>query len=148
MPWRKVAEGTSFEDLEALVADRELAKGDRLRVVMDTRLPIAWAFDIAPNWMFPAPEGMSVVDIWGEGTRTGMVEMEADPAWFLAILTFLKAHWLAIVIGGAILGLVITSIIILAWIITAIVEGGKMLLALTAAAAGVGMIILAGRRRK
>jgi len=119
--WVKVAEGTSFDDLHSLVADRELRKGTRVKCVMETHLPgAAAAFNIAPNWGWPAPEGMSVVDIWGEGGilgSTGVVEMEADPAWLLAVFAFIKAHWVAIAIAATVLGLIITGIAI--WVLGA-----------------------------
>ena len=114
--WVKVAEGTSFDDLHSLVADREMRKGTRVKCIMETHLPgAALAFDAAPNWGWPAPEGMSVVEIWGEGGifgSTGVVEMEADPAWLLPVLAFIKAHWVLVLIALTVLGLIITGIAI------------------------------------
>ncbi len=114
MPWVKVAEGTNFTDLQSLIADQELTKGTKLRCVIETNLPgAAVAFDIAPNWGWPAPEGMFVVDIWGEGGilgSTGVVELESDPAWFAAVLAFMKAHWVAIVIASVVLGAIVIGI--------------------------------------
>ena len=45
MAWRTVAEGTSLDELAQLVADMELPKGARVKVVMNTWAP--WLFDMA-----------------------------------------------------------------------------------------------------
>ena len=45
------------------------------------------------------PEGLTVIDVYGEGSKA-IIEMEADPVWLVAFLGFIKAHWLAIMIGG------------------------------------------------
>ena len=108
--WRIVAEGVSLSDLEATVADMELTKGTQIRVVMDTWAP--WAFDIAgAELVFKPfiPEGLDLVDVYGEGGQ-GIVDMEADPAWLVAMLAFIKAHWLAITIAGFILVAIISFI--------------------------------------
>ena len=116
MSWKLVAEGTSLEDLGATVDNHELKKGTRVRVIMDLKVPAAWAFDIAPNWSWPAPEGMSIVDIRGEGSSTGIVEMEADPAFLFAVIGFMIRHWLMILIAGTVLYLIIKLIKIFKWI--------------------------------
>lgn len=115
MPWEVVAEGTNIWDLQAMVADMELPKGSRLKVIMDLKLPLGWIFDVAgAEWAFQpfVPEGMELVDVYGEGSQ-GIVEMEADPVWLVAALAFIKAHWLAITIAGFVLTAIIASIIIL-----------------------------------
>jgi len=111
--WNLVAEG-SLWDIRSKVGELELPKGSRLRIVMDCNVPAAWAFDIAPNWAFPAPTGMEVVDIWGEGSSTGIVELEADPAWLVAVLGFIAANWLRIVIGTAVIGFTLGLIVTIA----------------------------------
>lgn len=113
--WQVVAEGTNIWDLQAVVADMELTKGSKLKVVMDLKLPLGWAFDVAgAELIFKpfVPAGMTLVDVYGEGSQ-GIVEMEADPAWLVAVLVFIKAHWLAITIAGLILTAIIASIIVL-----------------------------------
>lgn len=98
--WVMAAEGSSFSNLQATIEDMELPKGAKVRVVMETRLP--WVFDMAGAELVVkpfVPEGMDLVDVWGEG-NTGIIEMEADPAWFLAVLAFIKVHWLAITLAG------------------------------------------------
>jgi len=121
--WKKVAEGNSFDTLEPFVSDRELQKGQRVQVRIQTTLPGASAgFDICPNWGFPAPEGMKVVDVWGIGgplDTDGIVEMEADPAGLGVVIAFIRAHWLAILIAGAALYLIVRYLAVFIWIIKA-----------------------------
>ena len=119
MAWEVWAQGTGLQDLAAVISDRPLPKGSRARVVLDLTLPVAYAFDLAgAELVFRPfiPDGMDLVDVWGEGARRGIVEMESDPAWLLAILLFLKAHWLAITIGGLLLTTIIGSITLLVWL--------------------------------
>lgn len=113
--WQTVAGGTNIWDLESAVGELELPKGSRIRVVMDLKLPLAWAFDAAGAELIfrPfTPDGMALIDVYGEGSQ-GIVEMEADPYWLLAFLAFVKAHWLAIIIAGFVLTVIIASIIVL-----------------------------------
>jgi len=110
MAWQVVAEGVSLSELRQTVGDMELPKGTRMKVVMDT--PVAWAFDIAgAEWVFQPyiPEGMTLIDVYGEGGQ-GIVDMEADPAWLVAVLAFIKAHWLAIIIAGFVLTAIISFV--------------------------------------
>jgi len=135
--WQVVAEGTNIWDLSSTVGELELPKGSRLKVVMDLKLPLGWAFDIAgAELIFKpfVPDGMELVDVYGEGSQ-GIVEMEADPAWLLAALVFIKAHWLAITITGLFLTAIIATIIVLVKIsvapalpIAAIAIGGGLAL--------------------
>ena len=112
MVWQTVAQATSFSELESLVGDMELPKGTKVRAVMDLKYPVGWVFD-APGaeWLFRPfiPDGMDLLDVYGEGSQ-GIVEMEADPAWLVAMLAFIKAHWVAILIASFVLGLIITFI--------------------------------------
>lgn len=113
--WQVVAEGANIWDLESTIGELELPKGSKLKVIMDLKLPLGWAFDVAGAELIfrPfVPDGMMLIDVYGEGSQ-GIVEMEADPAWLLAILAFVKAHWLAITIAGFVLTAIIASIIIL-----------------------------------
>ena len=115
MGWEVVAEGTSIFDLESIVGELELPKGSKIKVVLDLKLPIGWAFDLAgAELIFKPfiPEGVDLVDVYGEGSE-GIVEMEADPVWLLAFLAFIKAHWLAITIAGVVLATIIALIIVL-----------------------------------
>lgn len=110
--WVTVAEGVSLSDLSATVADMELPKGTKMMVVMDLKFPVGWAFDVAgAEWLFKpfTPDGMDLIDVYGEGSQ-GFVEMEADPAWLVAVLAFIRAHWLAITIAGLALALIISFI--------------------------------------
>ena len=119
MAWKKVAEGRSFTDLEELVSDMELPKGSKVRVVMDTSMP--WLFDMAgAEWVFKpfVPEGLDLLDVYGEGNQ-GIVDMEADPAWLLAVLAFIKAHWLAIIISGFVLTVIVSFIRVMVEVVKA-----------------------------
>ncbi len=110
MTWKLAAQGVSFSELEQTIADMELPKGSKMRITMDTSMP--WVFDMAgAEWAFKpfVPDGMDLIDVYGEGGQ-GIVEMEADPAWLLAALAFIKAHWLAITIAGFALALLVQFI--------------------------------------
>ncbi len=112
--WETVAQGTSLENLTAVVGDMELSKGTRMKVVMDLKLPVGGMFNWAvADWLSQRfiPDGMEFVDAYGSGNE-GVVEMESDPAWLLAVILFIKAHWLALVIAGFTLWLIITLITI------------------------------------
>lgn len=111
--WEVVAQGVNLWDLESTVGELKLPKGSKLRVVIDLKFPLGWAFGGADLIFKPfIPDGMELVDVYGEGS-TGFIDMEADPAWLLAVLAFIKAHWLAITIAGFVLTFIIASIIIL-----------------------------------
>ncbi len=111
--WQVVAEGTSIFDLESTIGQLELTKGMKVRVVMET--PAPWIFDTAgAELVFKpfVPEGLDLIDVYGENGQ-GIVDMEADPAWLLAVLAFMKAHWLAITIAGFALAALISFITVM-----------------------------------
>jgi len=111
--WKVVAEGTNLWDLRSTVGELELPKGSKVRIVMDTWAP--WAFDVAGAELIFRPfipDGLALIDVYGEAGQ-GIVDMEADPAWLLAVLVFIKSHWLAITIAGFVLTAIIASIIVL-----------------------------------
>jgi len=111
--WVTVAEGTSLYNLRATVADMELPKGAKIKVVMDTWMP--WLFDVAgAELLFKpfVPEGVDLIDVYGEDSQ-GIVDMEADPAWLVAVVAFMKAHWLAITIAGIALTALISFITVM-----------------------------------
>jgi hypothetical protein len=113
--WTEAARGTNIWDLESTIGDMHLPKGSRIKVVMDLKLPLGWAFDAAgAELIFKpfTPDGTKVVDVYGEGSQ-GIVELEADPVWLLALLAFIEAHWIEILIAGFVLTAIIMSIIIL-----------------------------------
>lgn len=113
--WTEVARGTNIWDLKSTVGEMHLSKGSRIKVVMDLKLPLGWAFDAAgAEQIFKpfAPDGTSVVDVYGEGSQ-GIVELEADPVWLVALLAFIEAHWVEILIAGFVLTAIIMSIIVL-----------------------------------
>ena len=141
--WREVARGTSFADLESTVGQMELTKGTKVKVVMETWAP--WVFDIAgAEIIFKPfiPEGLDLLDVYGESGK-GIVEMEADPIWLIAMVAFMKAHWLAIIIGGFILATIISLIVVMVKVpaIAAI----PIVLIVGAALGIVGITLLASR---
>lgn len=150
MPWEVVAEGTNIWNLESTVGELELPKGSRIKVVMDLLYPVAPAFDVAGmEWVFQqfVPDGVIVKDVYGEGWNTAVVEMEADPAWLLPILAFIKAHWILIMIGVVTLGAIVATILVLTKIavapalpITAIAIGGGLAL--------IGVLLAIGVKRR
>jgi len=111
--WQIVAEGTSIFDLESIIGQMELTKGTKVRVVMDTGVP--WLFDTAgAELIFKpfVPDGLDLIDVYGESGQ-GIVDMEADPAWLLAVVAFIKAHWVAITIAGFLLAAIISFIVVM-----------------------------------
>lgn len=147
--WQAVAEGTNIWDLKSTVGELELPKGSRIKVVMDLKLPLGWAFDIAgAELIFKpfTPEGVTLIDVYGEGSQ-GIVELEADPAWLIPVLAFIKAHWLAITIAGFLLTAIIAAIIVLVKIavapalpVAALAIGGGLAL--------VGILAMAAKRKR
>lgn len=141
--WIKVAEGPSLGELSPIVADMNLTKGTKIRVVMDTWMP--WVFDVAgAELAFKpfVPDGLDLIDVYGEGGQ-GIVDMEADPAWLLASLAFIKLHWLAITIAGFVLWAIISFITVMVKV-PAIAQIPVALL-IGAAVGIVGLTILASR---
>lgn len=111
--WVKAAQGTSPDKLRALIADRELEKGTPVRWILDFKVPgIARTMDL---WGAEAifrpfvPPGLDLVDVYEKGGQ-GYVEMKADPAWLLAVVGFVKAHWLGIAIAGFVIATVVKLI--------------------------------------
>lgn len=141
--WQIVAEGTSIFNLESTIGQMELPKGTKIRVVMDTWAP--WIFDIGgAELAFKPfiPEGLDLIDVYGEGGQ-GIVDMEADPAWLLAVVAFIKAHWLAITIAGLLLATIISLITIMVKVPA--VAQIPVWLIIGAAAGIVGLTLLASR---
>jgi len=115
MPWEVVAEGTNIWDLASTVGELELPKGSKVKVVMDLKVPVGGMFNWAvADWIAAGfvPEGLVFVDAYGEGSQ-GTIEFEADPAWLLAVLAFIQAHWLALAIAGLLLTAIIIAIIVM-----------------------------------
>ena len=119
MAWQTVAEGASITELKQLVSDMELPKGSKVRVVMNT--PVPWLFDVAGAELAFRPfipDGLDLIDVYGEDDK-GIVDMEADPAWLIAVLAFIKAHWLAIIIAGFVLTVIVSFIRVMVEVATA-----------------------------
>lgn len=146
--WQAVAEGTNIWDLASTVGELELRKGSKVRVFMDLKVPVGGMFNWAiADWLAGkfVPDGLIFIDAYGEGSQ-GIIEFEADPAWLLAVLAFIKAHWLALTIAGLFLTAIIAAIIILIKIavapalpVAAIAIGGGLAL--------IGILAVATKRR-
>lgn len=146
--WQVVAEGTNIWDLASTVGELELPKGSKVKVVMDLKVPVGGMFNWAvADWLAQrfVPDGLVFVDAYGEGSQ-GKIEFEADPAWLLVMLAFIKAHWLALTIAGLLLTAIIAAIIILVKIavapalpVAAIAIGGGLAL--------IGILVAIRKRR-
>jgi len=113
MPWEVVATGARIQDLELIIADRELAKGQKLKVEMESW--VSWIFDLpGAELVFQPlmPEGVTLIDVYAERGK-GIVDMEVDPAWLSAIISFIKTHWWAALLAGFVLGVIVTKIEVL-----------------------------------
>jgi len=115
MGWVTVAEGTSFSELEQQVADMNLTKGTKIRVVMDTNY--SWLFDLAGAELAVEPfipDGVDLLDVYGEGGK-GIVDMEADPIQLVPLLVAI-ATWGAITIAaGFVLYVIVSFIRVMVW---------------------------------
>lgn len=100
MLWKTIAEGDSIEDLKLLVADYKLPKGTPVRFEMTLKMPIARTFDLAgAEQLFQAtmPEGLTVKDVYSPDDKYEVVvEAEANSPTVLAVVAFVKLHWLAL----------------------------------------------------
>ncbi len=141
--WQVVAQGTSLFDLESTIGQMELTKGTKIRVVMDTWAP--WAFDMGgAELIFKPfiPDGVDLIDVYGEGGQ-GIVEVEADPIWLVAMVAFIKAHWVAITIAGFILAAIISLITVMVKVPA--VAAIPIMLIVGAALGVIGLTLLASR---
>lgn len=112
-----VAEAGSFEELDKVLPQLEIPKGAKVRFVMELNAPVAPAFDLPGAEIIfggAMPEGLELIDVYGEGWSTAVVEAESDPVHLAAIGTFLVAHWLGLSLAAigimVALGFLITSI--------------------------------------
>lgn len=100
MAWTLLAASDSIETLgDDVFEDMELPKGTRVRVTMDFNLPVGYFFDLpGAEYIFRPvmPEGVDLIDVHSNGAWGAVVEGVVDPALLLAILGFIKVHWLAI----------------------------------------------------
>lgn len=118
--WTQAAVGTSISNLQATIANVELKKGDKIKVIMECPWVTAHLFDLAgAELIFEpyVPEGIDLVDVYEENGY-GVVEMEADPAFLAPLLAFIAANWVAIVIGGTLLAIAVTFI----WVLIKVVQ--------------------------
>lgn len=111
MAFEVVAQGNSLGELAATVADFELKKGTKIRFEMDLKLPVASLFDVAGVEHLFSIDGVDIKDVYGEGWSKAVIEAEADPAWLAAIVLFVRAHWVAILIGMFVLGILVSGIV-------------------------------------
>ncbi len=144
MVWKTVAQGVSLDQMERLVENENYGKGVRMRIVMETS--VDWLFDLAgAEHVFAGvvPDGWDMVDVWGED-GLGIVEIEADPAWLVATLAFMRVHWLALTIAGLAIWLFVSFITIMVKVPVALVP---FALLVGAGLGVVGIILLQNKNR-
>lgn len=123
--WVKIAEGSNFADLAITVRDRELPIGTQLEVRMSTIWGTSWVFDLPLiESLFTVPRGMRLHDVFAEGGK-GFATLEVtgyDPIsttnsisalvlpTIAGFLVWTKKHWAKILLGGLILGVILTHI--------------------------------------
>lgn len=127
MKFKQVAKAGSFQELAKVIPDLELPHGERCRIVMQLNVPFAKAFDLAgaehlfrPN----LPAGLTLVDVWGEGWYTVVVEAESNLGPALPVIcAFLVQHWLGLslaTIGILVaLGFIVATVALLVTSVTA-----------------------------
>lgn len=112
--WITVAESTNLWDLESTIGEMSLPKGTKMRVTLSLNTPLGWAFNASgAEYLFAplTPDGMILKDVSGEGSEA-YIDLESDPAWLVATIAFIAAHWLAILIAGLVLTTIISFIVI------------------------------------
>lgn len=111
-----IAEGTSLADLTQKIGDRELKKGTPVKIEMTLKVPVAHAFDLAGAeaiFSTQMPEGLDVKDVYSPDNKYQVViDCESDPVHIVAIVAFIKAHWLAITLVTIGLAFVLTQLVI------------------------------------
>lgn len=151
-----VVEATSFDELKEIMPRLEIPKGERIRFVMELNQPVAPAFDLAgAELIFGAvmPEGLTLIDVYGIGWTTAVVEAEVDPVWLPVVGAFLLAHWKGLAlaaIGIAVaLGFLILSIRVdVTKAIEAAPKVAKWLAIGLGGAAVLGLTLLAAKKRR
>jgi len=99
--WTTLARADDIRNLEASVADnRELPHGTKVRFVMSLNTPIGKLFSLpGAEYLFrPAmPPGIDLVDVYGQDSRTVVVEgVVASPLFVLAAAGFIARHWVGL----------------------------------------------------
>jgi len=113
MAWTLVGEGNSLDDLKLLVADRELPRGTKVKFQLRLNLPVGYIFDVAgveAIFRPQMPEGLELKDVRGDGWWEATIDAAANSPALGAIILFIKAHWLALVIGGFAFYLILSNI--------------------------------------
>ncbi len=146
--YQVVAQGNSLNNLTALVEDMELTKGAKVRVTLELSVPYGWIFNIAgaeAAFQPYIPSGMDLIDVSGEGSQA-YIDMEADPAFLLPLLTSLS-FWIGIAIAGIAIGLIISYITVsVKSPVAAAIASIPMWLIIGAAAGAVGLIWIASKK--
>ena len=155
--WKEVSRSTNILGIRSTIGDLELRPGDKMRIIMELKVPMGWLFDVGGIELIMqpfVPDGMNLVDVYGEGSEA-YVDMEvpsinndfriAGSVGFLGIglvaaLAFLKVHWVAL----AILGVAITTILAVIIILIKIAIAPALPIATMAIAGAVvlGIIVL------
>ena len=115
--WTVVAEGATIDGLQATVPNFDLPSGTPVKFTMSLNMPVAFLFDAAGvDSLFSLPEGLNMVDVHGEGWSTVVVDAKANSPTLAAVLAWVAAHWVAILIGGFILWALVSLIKMTAYI--------------------------------
>jgi len=154
MGWQTVAKGNLFQELQLLVEDRTLDKGDKIRAIMQLKPAYRWIghyFDfvnVEPNFQALVPEGVIVTDVYNEGDKV-YVDMEADPVQLAVVLAWIAANWLAIVIVGFVLSTIMATITLALLVVVGGKEFGKSLgWAIGIGAGLIGLALILTKRKK
>lgn len=158
-----VAQGTSFSELGQTVADMNLSPGTEIRVEMELigGHTFEWLFDLAgAELVFGAfvPDGLDVVDVWGadskgfvlmkvaeHGTSAAARRIAVAPLVVLsAVLAFIRANWLSIVIAGFVIATIVSFIIVSVRVATQI----PVLLAVGLGVLGISLLVTANKGRQ
>lgn len=150
-----VASAPTFEELKKIMPNYVIPHGGKIRFEFQLNMPVAYLFDLAgAEHIFRSsmPPGLDLIDVWGEGSSTVVIEAESDPVALAVVGTYLLAHWLKlslIAIGLTVaFGFLFTSVAILATAVTApeVIPKTTMWLALGAASiAVIGLIAFKGK---
>ena len=111
--WTTVAQGAHFWDIKQTVADMDLPRGTRVRIVMDAP-GMDRLFDAAgAELVFKPviPKGTRLIDVWGENGK-GIVELEAEGVWIAAVVAGLPV-WAWLILGGITLLALVSLIVVM-----------------------------------
>ncbi len=113
MAWELAAQGT-LENMQPLVANRELTKGVRARLILEIDpwyyAPVFNLAGMEQAFKDRVPPGMAIIDVSGEWLDESdgkhgyaYIDMEADPIFLAPLIGFIVANWPYIVAAGGVI---------------------------------------------